>query len=67
MPENLKKYEYAIQHFTQLNNWLHMDGIPTYYQFNMLSPKNYNIFFQKLREKQLVGFRSDLDIAMTKR
>jgi adenine specific DNA methylase Mod len=36
------------------------------YQFNMVSPKSYNVFFQKLRDGGVVGFRSDLDVAMTK-
>lgn len=32
----------------------------------MLSPKSYNVFFQKLREEGLVGFRSELDVALNK-
>ena len=36
------------------------------YQFNMISPKSYNVFFQKLRDGGIVGFRSDLDVAMTR-
>jgi hypothetical protein len=34
--------------------------------FNMISPKNFNAFFQKLRAGDAAGFRSDLDVAMTK-
>jgi len=63
-PDNVKKYEYAIEHFRRLNEWLEKDKIPTRYQFNMISPKSYNVFFQKLREGALVGFRSELDVAM---
>jgi hypothetical protein len=58
-------------YFGELNNealnlWLEKEKNPTRYQFNMLSPKSYSIFFQKLREGGVAGFRSDLDVAMTK-
>jgi hypothetical protein len=32
----------------------------------MISTKNFNAFFQKLRTGDAVGFRSDLDVVMTK-
>jgi type III restriction enzyme len=64
--DNIKKHEYATEHFKQLNAWLEKAKIPTRYQFNMISPKSYNVFFQKLRDGGLLGFRSDLDVAMTK-
>ena len=63
-PDNIKKHEYATQHFKLLNEWLEHAKIPTRYQFNMMSPKGYNVFFQKLREGELVGFRSALDVAV---
>ena len=47
--ENIKKHEYATEHFRRLNEWLEREGIPTRYQFNMLSPRDFNKFFQKLR------------------
>lgn len=65
-PENVKKYEYAIEHFSRLNDWLEKDGMPARYQFNMLTPKDYTKFFTKLRENDLVGFRSQLDVAIAK-
>ena len=65
-PDNLKKYEYAAEHFHRLNEWLEKAEVATRYQFNMLSPKDYGKFFTKLREGELVGFRSDLDVAMAK-
>ncbi|MDH3505100.1 MAG: hypothetical protein OEM58_11320 [Nitrospirota bacterium] len=65
-PDNIKKHEYATDHFKRLNQWLEKETIPTRYQFNMISPKSYNVVFQKLREGGLVDFRSDLDVAMTK-
>jgi type III restriction enzyme len=64
--DNAKKHEYARAHFTRLNGWLEKAKIKTRYQFNMISPKNFNAFFQKLRGGDAVGFRSDLDVAMTK-
>lgn len=65
-PENIKKYEYAQAHFIRLNEWLKKEGQPNRYQFNMLTPTSYNIFFQKLRENDLSGFRSELDVIMQK-
>ena len=64
--DNIKKHEYATDHFKRLNQWLDKAKIPTRYQFNMISPKSYNVLFQKLRNGEVVGFRSDLDVAMTK-
>lgn len=64
--DNVKKHEYATDHFKRLNQWLEKVKIPTRYQFNMISQKSFNVFFQKLRDGGVVGFRSDLDVAMTK-
>ena len=65
-PENIKKHEYAKDHFDRLNQWLQSDGDSVRYQFNFLTPRNYGMFFQKLREKDLEGFRSEIDIALSK-
>jgi type III restriction enzyme len=64
--ENLKKHDYATEHFKRLNEWLEVEEIPMRYQFNMISPKSYNVFFQKLREGGLVGFRSELDVVVAR-
>ena len=64
--ENVKKHEYATDHFKRLNEWLERETIQTRYQFNMISPKSYNIFFQKLRDGGLAGFRSELDVAVAR-
>jgi type III restriction enzyme len=64
--DNIKKHEYATAHFKRLNQWLEKVKIRARYQFNMISPKNYNMFFQELRAGKAAGFRSDLDVAMTK-
>jgi len=63
--DNVKKHEYATEHFKRLNDWLEKEKIPKRYQFNMISPKSYNVFFQKLRDGGLAGFRSELDVAVT--
>jgi len=65
-PENVKKHEFATAHFQRLNEWLHKEGSGTRYQFNMLTPRDYGKFFTKLREGELAGFRSELDVAMAK-
>lgn len=63
-PENAKKHEYASEHFDRLNEWLEREGIPTRYQFNMLTPRDYGKFFTNLRTGELAGFRSELDVVM---
>ena len=64
--ENQKKYQFAIEHFDRLNKWLAKEKVSVRYQIIFLSPKDYGKFFQKLRDKELSGFRSELDIAMRK-
>jgi len=65
-PDNVKKHEYASDHFDRLNKKLETDGSEARYQFNMVTPKDFNKFFQKLRDDELTGFRSELDVAMRK-
>lgn len=65
-PENVKKHEFASAHFQRLNEWLQQDGIPTRYQFNMLTPRDHGKFFTKLREGDLAGFGSELDVTIAK-
>jgi type III restriction enzyme len=65
-PENQKKYEYAIEHFNRLNKWLEEEELSVRYQFNFLTPKDYNKFFQQMRNDDLKGFRSELDVALSK-
>ncbi len=63
-PENIMKYEYARIHFNCLNDWLEKEKFQVRYQFNMITPRNFNVFFQQLRENELIGFRSELDVVM---
>jgi type III restriction enzyme len=64
-PENIKKHEFAAEHFKRLNEWLEKDGTSARYQFNMLSPRDFNKFFQNMRNGTLVGFRSELDVVIS--
>lgn len=63
-PENVKKYSFAIAHFDRLNEWLEREKLGTRYQFNFITPKDYEQFFQKLREGSLRGFRSEIDVTL---
>lgn len=63
-PENVKKHEYARAHFERLNAWLEKADETVRYQFNMLAPRDFSAFFQKLREGDLDHFRSELDVTM---
>lgn len=65
-PENQKKYEYATEHFNRLNTWLAEEEFSVRYQFNFLTPRDYNKFFQQMRNNDLKGFRSELDVALSK-
>ena len=55
-PENQKKFEYALAHFSCLNEWLKEEGINTVYQVNFLTPKAFNRFFNQLRKDQARAF-----------
>lgn len=65
-PENQKKYEYATEHFNRLNTWLAEEGLSVRYQFNFLTPRDYNKFFQQMRNDDLKGFRAELDVTLNK-
>lgn len=65
-PENQKKFEYARDHFHRLNEWLRRAEFDVAYQLNFLTPKDYNKFFQLMRSQDLTGFRSELDVVVTK-
>jgi type III restriction enzyme len=64
-PENVKKHKYAVEHFGRLNKWLERTNIPVRYQFNMVTPKDFGKYFTKLRNGELEGFRSELDVKLS--
>ena len=62
-PENKAKLKYAKQHFENLNDELEPRKIKEVYHFHFLSPNSYIVFFDYLRNGQLLEgkFRSDLE------
>lgn len=65
--ENKGKYRYARQHFEILNKQLEIlqkQQGPTRYLFHFLSPKDYDIFFELLRNGNYELFVSSLDAAL---
>ncbi len=62
--ENKKKNEYAIAHFKRVNENLQQNGSPIRYKFTFLTERNFNKFFQSLREGSIKSFRSELDVKL---
>ena len=60
--ENRKKNEYAKAHFQRINEHLEQEASPVRYKFNFLTERNFNQFFQALRDGNIVAFRSELDV-----
>lgn len=65
--ENFGKNKDARKHFERINKHLKDDGESLHYQFNFLTPKDYTVFFQKLRQGEIQGFQSNLDIKLMER
>jgi type III restriction enzyme len=63
-PENPKKYEYATAHFDRINDYLKKSEQALRYKFNFLTPRDYNKFFQCLREGKAADFHSQLDVKL---
>jgi len=61
--ENRAKLKYGVQHFKDLNTELEELKIDEKYHFHFLSPNSYDVFFEYLRNGQLIQdkFRSDLE------
>jgi type III restriction enzyme len=59
--ENKKKAEFAREHFKRLNQ----QQTEVSYQFNFLSPTDFDVFFQKLRDGTIDGYQSNLDWSLT--
>jgi len=62
--ENRKKNEYDLAHFERVNEYLEQERSPLRYKFHFLTPRNFNSFFQELREGHIANFRSDLDVKL---
>lgn len=63
--ENRKKNEYAEAHFARVNDYLAQQQSPIRYKFSFLTPRNFNAFFQYLRERRIMDFRSELDVKLS--
>ncbi len=63
-PENIGKHKAAIEHFKAINEKLHKDNKDIRYKFTMLTPRNYEVFFNKLNSgdvSDIDSFNSELD------
>lgn len=65
-PENIGKNKAAVAHFKQLNDYFEKEGSDIRYKFTFLTPKNYDIFFDTLKNGDIRTFRSELDVALEK-
>jgi len=65
-PENKAKLKYARQHFENLNDELDTKKIKEVYHFHFLSPSSYIVFFDHLRNGQLIEdkFKSELELLL---
>ena len=63
--ENIGKNKAAIAHFDRLNKFFESENSKTRYKFTFLTPKNYDIFFDKLVNHDIQNFNSDLDVALS--
>lgn len=63
-PENLKKNEYALAHFDRVNADLKSKRSKLRYKFTFLTERNFNLFFQSLRQGTIMSFKSELDVRL---
>jgi type III restriction enzyme len=62
--ENKKKNEYALKHFARVNAYLKKQRKGLAYKFNFLTPSDFGSYFQSIRDGDVEGFRSELDVAL---
>lgn len=62
--ENIKKNEYALNHFANLNITLEENEYPEQYYFHFITPQDFPEFFKRLREGTIMNFRSKLDVKL---
>lgn len=63
--ENIGKNKAATKHFELLNEYSKSNNSLTRYKFTFLTPKDFDIFFKKLIEKNVVNFKSQLDVKLS--
>lgn len=66
-PENIGKYKSAVEHFEIINTYIKShkqeNGINEYC-FTMLTPKNYDIFFESIKKNNIERFNSELNVSI---
>ena len=62
--ENIGKNKAAIKHFELLNKYSLTNDNPIRYKFTFLTPKDFDIFFKKLTEKDVMNYKSQLDVKL---
>lgn len=64
--ESIAKYKFASKHFSRLNDWLKKTRKTVRYQFNMLTPQDYEIYFSRLKNEKLSDYNSHLEAEIMK-
>lgn len=62
--ENIGKNKAATKHFELLNEYSLTNDNPIRYKFTFLTPKDFDIFFQRLTEKNVMNYNSNLDVKL---
>ena len=65
--ENIGKYKSAIEHFEYINKKLNGEKSTLKYKFTMLTPCNFEVFFNKIdsgNESEIDKFKSELDASI---
>lgn len=63
--ENIGKNKAATKHFELLNEYSKNNNSLTRYIFTFLTPKDFDIFFNRLIEKDVMKFKSRLDVKLS--
>ena len=62
--ENIGKYKAATKHFELLNEYSKEKGRQIRYKITFLTPKDFDIFFKRLIEKNVMVYNSQLDVKL---
>lgn len=62
--ENIGKNKAAVEHFSLLNEYFKKTNSNKRYKFIFLTPKNYELFFEKLKDRDVENFTSELDVKL---
>lgn len=63
--ENIGENKAATKHFELLNEYSKNNNSLTRYKFTFLTPKDFDIFFKKIIEKDVMNFKSQLDVKLS--